>query len=77
MTPETINCDYIPKRLYSIPEAARYLSRTVCVDKVTQYQNMMREKLEWEQMEVTGTGLGTGNAFEGDNSSFSDPKALK
>jgi hypothetical protein len=38
---------------------------------------MMREKLEWEQMEVTGTGLGTGNAFEGDNSSFSDPKALK
>jgi excisionase family DNA binding protein len=24
------NDDYIPKRLYSMPEAARYLGRTVC-----------------------------------------------
>jgi len=40
-------------------------------DKVTQNQNMMRAKLEQRQREVvTGTDMGTGNAFEGENHFF-------
>jgi hypothetical protein len=46
-------------------------------DKVTQYQNMMKEKLELTQREVTDTGISTGSSFEGENSSFYDSNALK
>lgn len=47
-------------------------------EKVTQYQSMMKEKLEQKQREVvTGTGIGTGNAFEGENQAFLDSKTLK
>ncbi len=51
-------------------------------ERLTKYHQEMRAKLERKQKKaspvpVTGTVLGTGSAFEGENPSFSDSKSLK